>query len=135
MRPALAGMTVLLIAAPAFADGPARSQRAAISANVPVHCAVDSGPLQLPAAAEPVEDTVTEFCNTARGFEIVASYRPLADGETASVTYGGTSIALDPGGSVSLAVRSTGAYGTQPISISGDGLVDALTISLHANPL
>ena len=129
-----AGIVILGLAGAAIAERPA-SEGVELSAIVPVSCNVQASPIELSPAANAVESDVQVACNTSDGFEIVANYRPLSFGETASITYAGTTVPLDASGSASVLLAASGLYGVQPVLISGAGLVDPLVVTFQARPL
>lgn len=89
--PALAGET---------AQGSAR-----ITATVPEVCDIAAGDFVLNEDGQ-VSGTVQEFCNSNTGYQILASHRPLAPSEVATVRYGGALRNLDLSGLSLVAFRA-----------------------------
>lgn len=133
---ALAGLAVLMgtLALPGLAQAKnTASQTFRIKARVPVACWVR--PDTTVAAIEGSTGQVVEACNNPGGYTVTAQYRPLANGETARMTYGERSLELSPNGGQELrrsnmaTIRSV-AYRFENVSVE-----TPLTLYLTIQPL
>jgi hypothetical protein len=113
----------------AHAEGTA-SGGLGISASVPEVCELSttSAALDHPAGATTL--LVQEMCNSARGFQVVASHRPLSEEELVQLDYAGQANLLSPSGFSELAVRSGPRFEQVPVQIQSAGLRSGLVISL-----
>lgn len=100
-----------------------------ITAEVPAVCDIAASPLQVDATDGLVTGNVNEFCNTSRGFEVVAMHRPLTAGEAVEVDYGGQETALDQSGISPIAFRAGARLDSVPVAIHSTGLTQGLAVS------
>ncbi|MGV7119243.1 hypothetical protein [Sphingopyxis sp. 550A] len=101
-----------------------------ISATVPEACEIVVPDLTVDTGSGLAAGTVLESCNTQRGFQVVASYRPLDPEEKITLTYAGQSNSLHADGWQVIANRAGAQYGARPVSIWHDNLAQPLTINL-----
>ena len=102
----------------------------AISANVPEVCQLESSVLPVDVLNQTARGTVFEMCNSSRGFRVIASYRPLGDGEEVEFDYGGDIQELDSSGMSDVAQRGGPSVRNVPVAIRANGLAQNLAISL-----
>lgn len=101
-----------------------------ISATVPEVCGIDASEVVIQPGDGQVAGSVSEMCNSGRGFRVMASHRSLAQGEAVEIIYAGQAVQLDAMGISEL------AYGTGPVArhvpvlIRSNGLVETLAISI-----
>jgi len=124
---ALAAFTALLPAnAMAASDA---SSGFGISLSIPVVCDLDAQDFVLDATQNRISGNVREFCNSSRGFQIMASHRPLYDGETVGLTYDGASAHLNSAGISTIAFRNGARFRSVPVQIEASGLETLLAVS------
>lgn len=100
-----------------------------ISLQVPVVCDLDATDFSLDQSQVELSGTVNEFCNSSRGFQVVASHRPLELSEIVEVNYGGEQTLLDRGGISNIAFRSGPRLSAVPVRIRVTGLETQLSVS------
>jgi hypothetical protein len=100
-----------------------------IALQVPVVCDLDATDFALDQSQAELSGTVNEFCNSSRGFQVVASHRPLELSETVEVNYGGEQTRLERGGLSNIAFRSGPRLSTVPVRIRVTGLETQLSVS------
>jgi hypothetical protein len=101
-----------------------------VGAVVPVVCGIDAPSLFVTEGSEEAVGSVQEFCNSARGFQIMASYRPLDAGEKVDLYYAGELTSLSSSGLSPVAFRSGPRVRTVPVSVRSTGLKSDLALSL-----
>ncbi|MBA3939745.1 MAG: hypothetical protein C0520_00885 [Sphingopyxis sp.] len=121
-------LTAATLPATAMA-APAESNGFGISLTVPVVCDLDARDFVVDAVQNSISGYVEEFCNSARGFQVLASHRPLGDSEVVELDYGGDYAQLERAGISSVAFRSGPRLGTVPVRIQAAGLESQLAVS------
>lgn len=112
---------------------PAATGSFQVSASVPMACWVDHSTAA--SALGSSEGLVTEGCNSASGYVVSASYRPLAASERARLVYGNRTFDLSAIGHQE--VRREHGPRIQEIAYRFDGvsLDGPLTLSLTIQPI
>jgi len=101
-----------------------------LSLTVPEVCDVDvNGSLVVEESGMAVLE-VSEFCNSRRGFQGVASHRVLEPAEQVRINYGGQINELDKSGVSSIAFRQGPSLRTVPVTVQSAGVAAPLVISL-----
>lgn len=100
-----------------------------IALQVPVVCDLDASEFSLDQSQAELSGTVNEFCNSSRGFQVVASHRLLELSETVEVDYGGEQTRLERGGMSNIAFRSGPRLSAVPVRIRVTGLETQLSVS------
>ena len=118
----------LVFAAPAQAGG-SDSGGFRISLTIPVACDLEANDFFLDPNSGTVVGEVAESCNSNRGFQILASHRPLAENEAVDVNYGTQQASLDGSGLSAIAFRYGARHGSVPVSITPVRLVEAISVS------
>ncbi len=121
-------ITAAMLPATAHAD-PQSSGGFGITLTVPMVCDLDARDFVVDEAQENVSGFVREFCNSSRGFEVLASHRPLEEGEFVEVNYGNDYTRLEKAGISSVAFRSGPRLDTVPVRIRSVGLGSQLAVS------
>lgn len=123
-----------LIAAAAILAGAGSPAEASgnvdISVVVPEVCQIQSAVLTVDETGGSASGSVFEMCNSGRSFRIIASHRPLADGEQVRINYGGELRTLNQSGISDVAQRTGPIVGDVPVTIESDGLVQGFSVSL-----
>ena len=134
-------MSHLLLAGLTFAVMPTKLAAAApseggfsISLHVPTVCDIDAGDFQVDASRSEITGQVYEYCNSARGFQVIASHRPLQHSEVVEVDYGEQNSMLGGSGLSMIAFRTGPRLSVVPVRIKASGLESqfALAFSLAA---
>ncbi len=102
----------------------------AVRATVPEYCEIDSAPLVLSEGDGFQTGSVLEICNSADGFQVVASYRELTAGESVRLNYAGSTRQLNRAGWTPVANRMGAKYGIRPIGVQYADLESPLAINL-----
>lgn len=100
-----------------------------ISLYVPVVCDLDSTDFQFDPSQNEVVGQVYEYCNSSRGFQVVASHRPLETSEIVEVGYGDQHSMLEPSGFSTVAFRSGPRLSAVPVRIRASGLESQLSVA------
>ena len=100
-----------------------------ISVQVPESCDIQASEFQTQAASGLLVGQVMEACNHGKGFQILASHRPLTDQEQVDVDYGGVLAHLEQSGLSPIAFRAGARYGAVPVRISARNLTQTLQVS------
>ena len=106
-----------------------------ISVRVPALCTVSSANVTVDPEGDTAASTFFESCNTNRGFQLIATHRPLVQAETARVTYDGVDTSLQDGGFSPLQFRQGARYGPVAVRVSGDRLTEPLSVSFAMTPV
>lgn len=101
----------------------------AIAVRVPEFCDLQANDFVADQQSTRVVGQVLETCNHNRGFQILASHRPLEIGEEVDVTYGNDRAQLDRSGLSPIAFRAGARHGSVPVAISTEGLTRTLQVS------
>ena len=90
MRNLIAGAVTMIAAASGNAGWANETVEghAHISATVPVVCSIEADSFSLDMESGAVVGTIFEFCNSGRGYQVIANHRPLSAGEFVEVRYG-----------------------------------------------
>jgi len=118
--------TILATPAQAAADA---SGGFNISLEVPAVCDLSMPDFVVLEDQHAVTGEVQEFCNSANGFQVIASHRPLNRDEVVEIDFGGASTRLDHGGVSSIAFRSGARFGYVPFRIDAPHLEGGLAVS------
>ena len=129
---AVAASAVLLAMAPAsYAQGDAGQYRIGVAGHVPVICRVSVDANQLaPNAGTTSLGNLNEFCNNARGYQVVADYSPVMAG--GSLVVDGVEIPLNSNGTVTVSRSATAAstHRKVELKLAGSGQPGALTFRI-----
>lgn len=101
-----------------------------VSAVVPEHCDIASDALSIDPASGEARGTLTEFCNSSRGYHILASHRSLAANEKVEIDFNGQSVLLSASGQSPIAFRSGPRMSREPIAVRSENLNSDMAISL-----
>lgn len=118
----------LVCAAPAHAGG-SESGGFGISLTVPAICDIEANDFFLDPNSGTLVGQVAESCNSGRGFQILASHRPLGEDEAVEVSYGTQQATLDDSGLSPIAFRYGARHGMVPVSITPIVLAEAINVS------
>lgn len=100
-----------------------------ISVTVPVVCDLDAENFQFDPSQNEVVGQVHEYCNSSRGFQVVASHRPLQASEIVEVGYGNQHSFLEERGLSTVAFRSGPRMSAVPVRIKASGLASQLSVA------
>ncbi|MCA0979354.1 hypothetical protein LCM19_13355 [Qipengyuania flava] len=100
------------------------------SAIVPERCDIASDALSIDTDSGEVRGTLTEFCNSSRGYHILANHRSLAADEKVEIEFDGQSVVLDASGQSPIAFRSGPRMSRKPIAVRSENLDSGMAISL-----
>lgn len=100
-----------------------------VSLTVPVVCDLDAQDFIVDEIRNSISGHVREFCNSSRGFQVLASHRPLEAGENVRLNYGGELAQLERAGISSVAFRAGPRLDTVPVQIQASGLETQLAVS------
>ncbi len=100
-----------------------------IAVTVPIICDLEATDFIVDQTQNTVTGSVHEYCNSARGFHVLASHRPLQTGEQVDLNYGGVVSELAAGGFSSVAFRSGARIGNVPITIRANNVEAPLALS------
>lgn len=99
-----------------------------IRLTVPEVCEVSTEQFALSGDGQ-IAGEVQEFCNSSTVFQIVASHRPLAVSESASIRYGNTERQLDASGLSPLVSRNGQRLARVGVRIRADDLEQPLAVA------
>lgn len=129
-------MSYMILAGLVFAGAPCSAMAATsseggfnISLYIPVVCDLDTTEFQFDSSQNEIVGQVHEYCNSSRGFQVVASHRPLEASESVEVGYGDQHSLLEQGGISMVAFRSGPRLSTVPVRIRASGLVSQLSVA------
>ncbi|MBC2778762.1 hypothetical protein [Parasphingopyxis marina] len=125
---AVAAFSALLPTGAAMAS-PEASGGFGVSVTIPVVCDLDASAFVLDETQNLISGYVQEYCNSSRGFQVMASHRPLEAGEAVEVSYGGDVSLLDPAGISAVAFRAGPRLKAVPVSIQANGLEQQIAVS------
>jgi hypothetical protein len=126
---ALATGLACTLAAPAQAADGGVATGFNISLEVPAVCDLSMPEFVVLEDEHAVTGEVQEFCNSANGFQVIASHRPLDSDELVKVDFDGEQTRLNKGGVSSIAFRSGARFGYVPFSIDAAHLESSLAVS------
>ncbi|MEE4209937.1 MAG: hypothetical protein V2I43_11780 [Parvularcula sp.] len=106
-----------------------------ITVRVPPSCSLDSSPVILDQDSQFVSSTFFESCNTNRGFQIVATHRPLAATERANVSFDGIQSSLNAGGLSFVQFRQGARHGPIAVNVAAESLDAPLAVSFAMTPV
>ncbi len=106
-----------------------------VSLSVPVVCDIEAADFVLDTSQNVVRGVVNEYCNSSRGFQILAGHRPLENGEQIDLDYDGTATSLDASGLSTIAFRSGARFGPVPVAIRTQGVVENLSVSFSVTAI
>lgn len=121
------GLACTLAAPAQAADGAAAGFN--ISLEVPAVCDLSMPDFVVLEDEQAVTGEVQEFCNSANGFQVIASHRPLDMDEVVEVDFDGEQTRLSEGGVSSIAFRSGARFGYVPFRIDASHLESSLAVS------
>lgn len=101
-----------------------------VSAAVPEHCSIASDTLSINPNSGEARGTLSEFCNSSRGYQILASYRSLSQAEAVQLDFNGQPIQLDPSGQSHVAFRSGPRISQFPVAVRSTNLDASIAVSL-----
>lgn len=129
-------MSHLILAGLTFAAMPTKSAAATpsesgfnISLRVPTVCDLDAGEFQVNGSQSEFTGHVFEYCNSSRGFQVIASHRPLQHSEIVEIDYGEQNSLLGEGGLSMIAFRSGPRLSAVPVKIKASGLETELSLA------
>lgn len=126
---AAALFSMALVGSPAIAADGGKSSFA-VRVTVPEYCEIDSDPVVLSEGSGFETGSVLEMCNSADGFQVVASYRELTPAESVRLNYAGSTRMLNRTGWTPIANRMGAKYGIRPIGVQYADLEAPLAINL-----
>lgn len=100
-----------------------------ITVTVPESCYMQADDVQIAPEGGLVTATVTEMCNSMRGFRVTASHRPLGSDEQVRVVYAGNAVTLASSGISDIAFRQGPTFGRVAVSVNASELHQGLAIS------
>ena len=106
-----------------------------ISLTVPIVCDIEAADFVLDEGNNTIRGVVNEYCNSSRGFQILAGHRPLENGEQVDLDYDGTLASLDASGLSSVAFRSGARFGPVPVAIRTQGVLASLAVSFSVTAI
>ncbi|MEH6714808.1 hypothetical protein [Parasphingorhabdus flavimaris] len=106
-----------------------------VSLNVPVICNIEAMDFVLDRTQNVVRGVVNENCNSSRGFQVLASHRPLGSGELVEINYDGSAAPLEASGLSAIAFRSGARFGPVPVAIRSQGVETNLAVSLSVTAI
>lgn len=106
-----------------------------VSLSVPVVCDIEAADFVLDKNQNIVRGVVNEYCNSSRGFQILAGHRPLESGEQIDLDYDGTATSLDASGLSTIAFRSGARFGPVPVAIRTQGVIENLAVSFSVTAI
>ncbi len=130
---ALASVAAVLTAAPAKAEDAQGAVTFQVRATVPMACWVK--PADAVVAGDGAAGTVVEACNSAGGFSVWASYRPLQFNESATLSYDGHQVELSKAGQQLLRHSASAAIRTVSFSFGKVELAAPLVLALTIQPI
>lgn len=130
----IAALALLAFPGTAYADG-GTSRPVGVSVRVPDFCQINASALVAATGDGTTSGTVEEVCNNSDGFQLFASYRPLAPNENVSINFAGHSKALARDGWSHIANRAGAKLGVRPIGLDYRGLQTPLAINLTVTQL
>lgn len=86
-----------------------------ISLRVPTVCDLDAGEFQVNGSQSEFTGHVFEYCNSSRGFQVIASHRPLQHSEIVEIDYGEQNSLLGEGGLSMIGSTTSGQIGLRPL--------------------
>ena len=123
----IAAATCLAGAVPAVA-GETASGSARITARVPEVCDLAAAPFTISESGQ-VSGRLFEFCNSNRGYQVLATHRPLEGDERAFVNYAGRNTALSNNGLSTVAFRSGQRVETVDVVIDAREIAAPITVA------
>ena len=106
-----------------------------ISVNVPIVCDIDATTFFVDKKENIVRGYVNEYCNSSRGFQVLASHRRLEVGEAVVLSYDGAESNLSRSGLSPIAFRSGARIGPVPVAISTESMQDNLSVGLSVTAI
>ena len=117
-----------VLASPAYAqDHNAGGMHIAVT--IPESCYMQAENISIAPGDGSVATTITETCNSTRGFRVTASHRPLLTDERVEVIYAGNAVALAPSGISDITFRNGPSFGRFAVKVHADALYSGLAIS------
>ncbi len=129
-----AASLIMATSQPAFARDNADAGMQ-VSARIPAMCSLSSSTTIASESQSIATSRFFESCNTNRGFQVVASYRPLVEGEQADVTYDGLSSSLEASGFSLVQFRQGARHGPVDVEVATEQLQSPLAISFAMTPV
>lgn len=132
---AVAASAVLVAMAPAsYAQGGSSQYRIGVEGYVPVICRVSLDANQIDTGAGTASlGNLNEFCNNARGYQVVADYSPVLAG--ASLIVDGVEIPLSNAGSVTVSRSATAATISRKVELKLAGSAQPGALTFRIMPL
>lgn len=132
---AVAASAVLVAMAPAsYAQGGASQHRIGVEGYVPVICRVSVDANQIDTGAGTASlGNLNEFCNNARGYQVVADYSSVLAG--ASLIVDGVEIPLSNAGSVTVSRSATAATTNRKVELKLAGSAQPGALTFRIMPL
>lgn len=131
MRPLSSMIAILASLTPAgfaYAQDNSRGNMR-ISVNVPESCHMQANTIAIAPGHSPILATITEACNSGRGFRVMASHRPLLSDERVEVIYAGNTVMLASSGVSDIVFRSGPSFEHVAVAVNVAELRSALSIS------
>lgn len=125
----LVAATSLLLTYPTLAAAQASSSFT-VSAQVPYLCFVIPQSDLVITDGSNASGQVTEACNKGGGYTVMATYRELAEDETAVLEYNGQTVELPHGGQVALRVSNLATIKTVSYAVQSAHLDQPVSVSL-----
>lgn len=136
-RPIAIAVTIIsgsFFALPAYA-APNDSGGFSVGVTVPVICDLEATDFIIDQTTNMITGQVQEYCNSSRGFHVLANHRPLLSGEQVDLTYGGVPSELAASGFSSVAFRSGARFGYVPITIRANNVEGPIALSFAVTAL
>ena len=106
-----------------------------VAVTVPVICDLEATNFVLDETTNMITGYVQEYCNSSRGFHVLANHRPLTNGEQIALNYGGVASELAANGLSSVAFRAGARFGNVPITISANSVDAPISLSFAVTAL
>ena len=105
-----------------------------VSVRVPVRCVISTPSDVVAVDGQVTQGTVTESCNKAGGYTVVANYRPLDADEDAVLVYGGATITLPHDGQAVIKTSNWADIAAIGYQFQNAHLHQPLALALSINP-
>ncbi|NVD26284.1 hypothetical protein HUO14_00030 [Parasphingorhabdus flavimaris] len=106
-----------------------------VAVTVPVICDLEATDFIIDQTTNIITGQVQEYCNSSRGFHVLANHRPLLSGEQVDLTYGGVASQLATNGFSSVAFRAGARFGYVPITIHANNVEGPIALSFAVTAL
>ena len=115
--------------APAFAAGQANGSMK-VTLRIQESCGLSAETFALDPQTSEVRGSILEYCNASRCYQVLASHRPLEDGETVQLDFDSANSQLSASGLSPLSIRSGPRFGRVPVVVRSENLQAPIALSL-----